>query len=930
MIQNKDHIGSRWWKFDFHTHTPASLDYRGDKNTTPREYLQGYLNEGINCIVITDHNSGVWIDKLKDELNSLKSQDNKWEDMFIFPGVELSCNGGVHLLAIFDPSKNSSDIDKILGAVGYQGKHGDSDKVTTESILNIIHIIQEHGGITCAAHVDQPKGLLVSINDHNTLQPIFATLDAIEVIDPKHELIQKYEDSLKDFASVLGSDSHQSSDIGRGYTWIKMSNPSIEGLKLALLDPELAVRRSDDSPNYPQRLDHLKIKKITIEKLRLRQKNPLMINFNPGYNALIGGRGSGKSTVLECLRLGLARENELLSGEIDSALKSSFENFRKEKTTRDSPGMILNDTKITIELSKGYAALEDKFQYCWEKGENNTFSVLVKQWRNDEWQEIQLTEKQARNNFPVKIFSQKQIISLADHPQCLIKYIDDMLGEDKKNWENNFKIKCEALLESRKKVVRLEKQVSEKPIIELQYNEALHKTSVFKTRDFGNVGNVLKEYKEYEKALKQKQTVSKLFDDLSEYIQKLQSHSGESTEIKQFNAAEFSIAAEFEETVNQQINTLFGQLAIKHEQIVSIINEMHNSVLVAKKTIELSDWYKENEQHIDSYQSLEGINNAEDVSNALILEKKLKNRLEEIKKISTELEQAKNDVVQAQIALTQERLKLTELRQKFLDKVLESVPTLKITLHSMCDVEDGEVRLREILRIEKEKTFVKEIYGETDDIPPKLCGILWDLIDPDIDLSRADRIQKIKNSLENMSDQVLNTKLHGRFVKKLKDMNSDVATTVFDELSVWYPEDLVDIQYKRENSNSFQSLKQASAGQKTAAILSFLLAHGDDPLLMDQPEDDLDNALVSHLVVSQLRNNKNKRQLIVITHNANIVVNGDADLIIPMEFAGGQIVNNISGGLQEKSIRKKICEIMEGGEKAFAQRYKRILKDINR
>lgn len=60
---------------------------------------------------------------------------------------------------------------------------------------------------------------------------------------------------------------------------------------------------------------------------------------------------------------------------------------------------------------------------------------------------------------------------------------------------------------------------------------------------------------------------------------------------------------------------------------------------------------------------------------------------------------------------------------------------------------------------------------------------------------------------------------------------------VFDELAAWYPEDLVDIQYKRNGSSSFQSLQQASAGQRLQ--LFYLLAHGDEPLLMDQPEDDL-------------------------------------------------------------------------------------------
>lgn len=314
MIGTQNYPGSKWWKFDFHNHTPASLDYKGDKAITPRQWLQGYLDNGIQCIVVTDHNTGGWIDKLKAELAGLKQQDAAtWGTMTLFPGMELSCNGGVHLKAIFDPAKGTADIEAIRGSVGYMGTPGDSDGVTSQSVEQVIRAIQSFGGIACAAHVDQPKGLLASLTDHHTLQPIFKLLDAVEIIDPAATCLQPHAAALADMAFVLGSDSHQPKDIGRRFTWVKMSAPSIEGLKLALLDPESAVRRSDRCANYPQQLGHPKIKSITVEKLRLRQKDPLTIHFNPSYNALIGGRGSGKSTMLECLRLGLARENELMA-----------------------------------------------------------------------------------------------------------------------------------------------------------------------------------------------------------------------------------------------------------------------------------------------------------------------------------------------------------------------------------------------------------------------------------------------------------------------------------------------------------------------------------------------------------------------------------------------------------------------------------------
>ncbi|SFC11274.1 Histidinol phosphatase [Polaromonas sp. OV174] len=929
MIHN--YPGSRWWKFDFHNHTPASLDYRGDKAITPRQWLQDYLDKGIQCIVVTDHNTGDWIDKLKMELQTLKQEDAAmWGEVTLFPGMELSCNGGVHLKVILDPAKGTSDIDAIRGSVGYSGTPGDSNGVTSHSVEQVIRVIQSAGGVACAAHVDKPKGLLVAVTDHNTLQPILKLLDAVEVIDPSATCLNAHAVAFAEMAFVLGSDSHQPESIGLGYTWVKMSAPSIEGLKLALLDPESAVRRSDECANYPQQLNHPKIKSITVEKLRLRQKDPLTIRFNPSYNALIGGRGSGKSTILECLRLGLARENELLTGRSDGALKQSFENFRKEKIGRNQPGMMLHDSRITVEVSKGQGDLEERFEYLWTKRADAKFAVSVRRWDSDAWQSTQLTDEQARSNFPVKIFSQKQILALADNPQHLIQYIDDVLGGRKEAWAQSFAAKRETLNTARKRVRTLEVEIAQKPAVELQYKEASRKAKVFASSNFGDA------LKAYQRAGKQQRAVDGFFKELGEDVQALQTSAAEAVNLKNLVLTDFEATTPAEQAEKLATEALTQKLAGNFDQITALVASMQLDLDAAKVASGTSAWHQENIVHLDEYARIvaelksQGITNAEDASQAVALEEKLKKQLDLFKAINTDLEQARKAVVDAQAALHQERQGLTALRQDFLNQVLVNVPALRITLNTMADAEAGAVSLREILRLETEGTFVKEIYGETDDDPPKPCGMVWDLVNPALASSVPERLQEIKQSLEEMNEQVLNTKLHGKFVKKLKEMKPEVTSVVFDELAAWFPEDAVDLQYKRDESSSFLSLQQASAGQKTAAILSFLLAHGSEPLLMDQPEDDLDNALVSQLVVTQLRKNKSRRQLIVITHNANIVVNGDAELVMPMEFVGGQIVNNTAGGLQERSVRKKVCEIMEGGEKAFEQRYKRILKDMER
>lgn len=89
----------------------------------------------------------------------------------------------------------------------------------------------------------------------------------------------------------------------------------------------------------------------------------------------------------------------------------------------------------------------------------------------------------------------------------------------------------------------------------------------------------------------------------------------------------------------------------------------------------------------------------------------------------------------------------------------------------------------------------------------------------------------------------------------------------------------------------------------------------------------MDTALIYDLVVKQIQDNKRRRQLIIITHNPNIVVNGDAELIHVLKFAGGQVRVRCREGLENRDVRDAICTIMEGGKEAFTKRYKRIMEN---
>jgi hypothetical protein len=102
-----------------------------------------------------------------------------------------------------------------------------------------------------------------------------------------------------------------------------------------------------------------------------------------------------------------------------------------------------------------------------------------------------------------------------------------------------------------------------------------------------------------------------------------------------------------------------------------------------------------------------------------------------------------------------------------------------------------------------------------------------------------------------------------------------------------------------------------------------LAFYSKKPIFIDQPEDDLDNSLIYDMIVTQIKNTKSTRQIITVTHNPNIVVNGDAEMVHALDFNNQCYVKD-AGSIQQENMRGAICKIMEGGKIAFNHRYRRL------
>ena len=249
---------------------------------------------------------------------------------------------------------------------------------------------------------------------------------------------------------------------------------------------------------------------------------------------------------------------------------------------------------------------------------------------------------------------------------------------------------------------------------------------------------------------------------------------------------------------------------------------------------------------------------------------------------------------------------ITEIRSTFISDHI-TADNIKIEIKGFRNQDDFESQIRSI--ISNDSSF-----GDDIEKLKTLCftGIVEN---------------KIKDCKKAILDAHYSDISSEHFGGHFKNALRKLSPSQIDSIELFMPEDEIIVKYKPEGSTGFKPLSTASAGQKTAAILTFLLSFGDIPLLLDQPEDDLDNRLVYDLVVKGLKKAKEKRQIIVVTHNANIPVNGDAEYILSMDSTTTDIKVLHSGTVENSAIKKEICDVMEGSEKAFqlrSERYKTI------
>ena len=931
--------GMRWFKCDLHMHTPADAKHwRGDPmgsdaDQAAEAYIRRCYESGLEIIAVTDHNfsSKSFLPLLQRAIERLSGEFNY--RIILFPGFEISADvgRGMHVLAIFEPGTSLEEIDHILTNCGVpmpRQKTDGAHERSTKRLPEIINEVQKKnkdgyfkGMVIC------PHPLEIGLFDNDRISEWLqqqewrnTQLFAVEVPKPIdhmspgwQRLFQNGSDCqdgwkrARPIAPIMSSDAKTISPgepdvnhIGKRFSWIKMSRPSIESLRQAFLDPESRICLASEPP----RIFHTHIKGISIGGTKFLQDQA--IDLSPHLNCIIGGRGSGKSMLFESLRIGLRGEAPFM----DLSEKEHVA-MRQTKRLRST---FKND--VTIRLNVFHDDVEDHFVV--------DHSTTLARIENRDVADPATVFRR----LDTLIFSQEEITQLADRQTSLLDFIDNLNREEIDAHRNRAMEIIERLKNARFAEDKLSRLDGELSVLNQEIEELGRQLSAKTT-----VQEELKKHRSAQDAKRYVQAIGVKAQETKERLNAI----AETLEVEPpplgSRVDGFPHPAFFkqvEDSVGQAYQVLAQQLQAASETLVKAI---------AAATTEHADWpgvtqlieKAEKDFHIACSDKGVTVEEAE----------KLRETEQQyrIKKAAWQAKKTEKD--QASKGLPDIQRFLKDLTGCWLDETKSRQKTLSEVTNSstMPRTKEGVAIVKTSLTFAGDRNSFLRQWGALSPARNTKAGRLWDRYSRDgSDANIGDVLfDSFRAYCLAQQDPIAGNPLQWLEINwdnqvawpaMLIDFKSDIAAIRQEKREKWFdlllrriPDaaDLTLLRSDGSDAGSFQH-NDLSSGQKNTAILSLLLARGTGPVMIDQPEDELDSEFLYKELVPLLRKAKQQRQLIVVTHNANIPVNADAELIYALKAEGGRGICLSQGGLDGPNVSEAVLDIMEGSEEAFRRR----------
>jgi len=965
-------------KFGENIHAAINASQKGDSKRLA-EIAERFMDacceaaegSGLDLIAITDHNSIDGYRYLKPHFDvlAMQARHRGVHVPVILPGVEFSVGGErpLHFLVIFAADTDLDTIDKAIQYVFGTSDRFDPEtgtpRATGQSVDEFLKRLFDYCRPTSGdrdmefvilpAHVDGNKGVLeetagtspgelavsTSIWDEmkgHLRQRVITRCDwnGFQTLRPYEKLPQAFKELLwcwaaarrgedweeltesqrahyrekKHWPLVECSDPTNYKAIGTRYTWLKMEVPDVEGIRLALLDPESRLRRMVDGP--PEQ------RYSWIERIRIRNTDffeSVELPCSPCLTTLIGGRGSGKSTVVEYLRFVLDRARpEDFAGETGKEAWETVDKILTEKNQRDfgeTDGTLLPDYEVEVDVvvaGQRYRVSRDA----------NGISVF--QDRSGELQEVSLD---VRSLMAPRIFSQRQIARIAQNPAAQRTELDALLDAERlREIEKARRETEEKLTQLQRKRARLKEDRRMLPAYETELQKVNDHIAFIEEAGHNDI---LSQFQTFEW---ERRWLDEALQKLEEQVRALEEHA---VTIKRGadglpKPLADSPTGAWIESVSCRIREALQGIAARLHGEAEDLRELASSI----KSEREERWHPGYKQARMAYDNLREEMEARSVDFAqhekmlqqrADLERELR-RLRGIDAHLRDVEQEINDIRAELVNLCGKRL---ALRRKLAQKLEALDADVRIEVVPFGDREDFECRREEWFPRaglqERDWTLLVNYAFDGGNFVPDRIAKLVAALRADVEATQARG--KVVDSKDSKVAALLGeqgTKLTGHFFRIF-----EYADRIrLDEMERFLPEDAVEARV-RTRDGGFKPITTGSVGERSMAILSLLLSAGNEPLIIDQPEDDLDNQYIYDVVVDLLRKRKFYRQIIVATHNANIPVNGDAELIIALGVKDRLGTTLGVGSIDKPEIKDLVSSIMEGSAEAFRRRRER-------
>ncbi|MGH3797514.1 MAG: TrlF family AAA-like ATPase [Pseudonocardiaceae bacterium] len=854
--------GARWHRvalqvnpYGYHGRSAPSTRFSDDQSYN-EAIVRACRQGNIELIAITDH----WAVRTAEGLTRAAEEAG----IVVLPGFEAVSSEGIHLLVLFERGTGSGEVDAAIGACG--GTPGCPSGEPGNSYEEIVRCAVGRSALVIPAHVNGPNGLFTSLQGQalirawrnedvhavaispgqplNTLQERVLQNEEREY-QRTHPPAQLYADDINDPAR-LGTEG--------GTCWVKMSTPSLTALDLATRTPETRIMLTD-----PALAPHPGIETISWEGGFL---DGVRMRLSDSLTCLVGGRGTGKSTIIESIRYALGVSPI------------------GEEATRDHRGLVENvlvaGTKISM-LVRGGAG-----EFVVERSVPDPPVVR-------DASGTALASRPTDVLGAVEVFSQHELAELADSRDYIARLLQRIFGdatEPASHLPTRLRRNREAIVAGGRQLDEINDALDELPRLQ----EALtHFHSA-------HIDERLDERTRIDRERRILDTAAARAEDVLTAAQPLRDEGlldhafASSAALGELpNAETLARIADVLGTLNAEVTTattaIDNAVAAARTELASIEAEWSAATAPAR------------EQYDSVLRSLQ--DSGLDASRYLATQR----AVQSLAPLADQRHQ-----IEARIAAL-----YTERRQ-LLAELGDHASAKWRKLGDACRAANDA--LRGIVRVQ-----------------------------PQFSTDRREFVTLIENAVSGQRAQIKSAVQQKNFSPRALadacragpehlagfDIRGAQATNLVaagEELFLQLEEMTVGLAAAAElNVGSaaepdFRDLDELSKGQKATALLLLLLATLPGTLIVDQPEDDLDNRFIWEGVVPRIRALKGKRQLVFSTHNANIPVLGDAELMIVLESASGKgrITEGGAGSLDDHTVLALAGEILEGGPNAFQRR----------